>query len=446
MMECKLLKRRKMRHLKYILLGLAGLMAVQLSAQETPAPKQSKSILIKNAKAHIGNGEVINQSVIGFRNGKIDFVGNALTVNMAELKYDTVIDAKGKHLYPGFIAPNATNGLVEIDAVAASDDQRELGQYTPAVRSLVAFNTDSDVNSTVRTNGVLAAQIVPRGGTITGTSSVMQFDAWNWEDAVLKVDDAIHVNWPRMYNRSGWWAEPGTIKKSDKYDSNLASLKDYFAKAKAYFEGDYKVTDLNMEAMKGVFDGTKRVFISANFVKEINDVIAFKKEMNLQHVSIVGGYDSWMVAPRLKENNISVVIRRLHDLPMRPEDDVDLPFKLPKLLQDAGVLYCLNYAGDMERMGLRNLPFTAGTARAYGLTEEQAVASITSNTAKILGIDTTMGSIEVGKDATLFISDGDALDMRTNNLTLAYIQGRLISLDNRQIRLYKKYKTKYGVE
>ena len=111
----------------------------------------------------------------------------------------------------------------------------------------------------------------------------MSLFAWNWEDAVVKVDDAIHVNWPRMYNRSGWWAEPGTIKKSDKYDNSLASLKDYFAKAKAYYEGDYKVTDLNMEAMKGVFDGTKHVFISANFVKEINDVIAFKKEMNLQH-------------------------------------------------------------------------------------------------------------------------------------------------------------------
>lgn len=409
-------------------------------AQETPAPKQSKSILIKNATAHIGNGKVINQSVVGFRDGKIDYVGNALTVNMSELKYDTVIDARGKHLYPGFIAPNSTNGLVEIDAVKASDDQRELGQFTPAIRSLVAFNTDSDVNSTVRTNGVLVAQIVPRGGTITGTSSIMHFDAWNWEDAIVKEDDAIHLNWPRMYRRS--W-QTGEVKKSENYNKQVTQIKDYFAKALAYSKGNSNVLDLNMSAMTGLFDGSKRLFVSSDFVKELNDVIAFKKELSLQHVAIVGGYDSWMVAPRLKENNIAVVLRRLHDLPMRPEDDVDLPYKLPKLLQDAGVLFCLNNAGDMERMGLRNLPFYAGTARAYGLTEEEAIASVTSNTAKILGIDSQLGTIEIGKEATFFISDGDALDMRTNSLFLAYISGRMISLDNRQERLYEKYKTKY---
>lgn len=413
------------------------------NAQETPAPKQTKSILIKNAKAHIGNGEVINQSVVGFRNGKIDFVGNALTINMSELNYDTVIDAKGKHLYPGFIAPNSTNGLGEIDAVKASNDIRELGQFTPAIRSLVAFNTDSDVNSTVRTNGVLMAQITPRGGTITGTSSVLHFDAWNWEDAIVKEDDAIHLNWPRMYQRD--WRNGGT-KANENYNKQVAEIKDYFNKAMAYAKVENDVIDLNMEAMKGLFDGSKRLFVSSDFVKELNDVISFKKELKLEHLAIVGGYDSWMVGPRLKENNIAVVLRRLHDLPMRPEDDVDLPYKLPKLLQDAGVLFCLNNSGDMERMGLRNLPFYAGTARAYGLTEEQAIASITSSTAKILGIDATTGTIAVGKDATLFISEGDALDMRTNSLVLAYIQGRSISLDNRQIRLYEKYKTKYGVD
>ena len=246
-----------------------------------------------------------------------------------------------------------------------------------------------------------------------------------------------------MYRRS--W-ETGGIKANENYAKQVAEIKDYFAKALAYSKGKNNVTDLNMAAMRGLFDGSKRLFVSSDFVKELNDVIAFKKELKLEYVAIVGGYDSWMVAPRLKENNIAVVLRRLHNLPMRPEDDVDLPYKLPKLLQDAGVLFCLNNSGDMERMGLRNLPFYAGTARAYGLTEEEAIASITSSTAKILGIDTQLGTIEVGKDATFFISDGDALDMRTNSLFVAYISGRSISLDNRQERLYQKYKTKYGVK
>ena len=435
---------RNMKTIKYILTSVACLGFLFAQAQQTPASKQSQSILIKNAKAHIGNGEVINQSLIGFRNGKIDFVGNALTKDLSELNYDMVIDAKGKHIYPGFIAPNSTVGLTEIDAVRASVDHQEVGTYTPAVRSIVAYNTDSKITPTIRTNGVLMAQITPRGGIITGSSSIVHFDAWNWEDAVVKLDDAIHLNWPRMYRRTGWWAEPGEIKKSDNYDKALDEIKAYFAKAKAYAQGKNEVKDLNMEAMKGLFDGSKRLFISSDFVKELNDIISFKKEIGVKYISIVGGYDSWMVAPRLKENNISVVLRRLHDLPMRPEDDVDLPYKLPKLLQDAGVLFCLNNEGDMERMGLRNLPFYAGTARAYGLTEEQAIASITSNAAKILGIDDKAGTLEVGKDATFFISTGDALDMRTNNLEQAFIQGRNISLNNHQKELYEKYKAKYN--
>jgi imidazolonepropionase-like amidohydrolase len=420
---------------------------VSVAQQPTPAPKQKKSVLLLYATAHIGTGEVINQSVIGFRDGVIDFVGNALTANLNELKYDTTINLKGKHIYPGFIGLNSTIGLVEIEAVRASVDNYEVGEFNPAVRSLIAYNTDSEIQPTVRTNGVLMAQITPRGGTITGSSSVVHFDAWNWEDATIKTDDGVHLNWPRMYRRSGWWAEPGETKRSENYDKQKTEIVDYFKKAKAYYETknkDYK--DLNLEAMKGLFDGSKKLYVTSDFVKEIQDIITFKKEMGLQHVVVVGGYDAWMVAPQLKENNMAVVLRRVHDLPMRTEDDVDLPYKLPKLLQDAGVLFCLQNAGDMEQMGLRNLPFYAGTARAYGLTEEQAIAAVSYNAARILGIDNKVGSLQKGKDATFFISDGDALDMRTNNIILAYIQGRKISLTNRQIELYEKYKTKYGVE
>ena len=212
---------------------------------------------------------------------------------------------------------------------------------------------------------------------------------------------------------------------------------------KAANEGD---KDLKLEAMKGLLNGEKTLYVNVSYIKEINDVINFKRKYKLQNVVIVGGYDSWMVTDRLKENNISIIIQHIHSLPNQPEDDIDLPYKLPKLLQEAGVSYCLQYYARMEQMGTRNLPFVAGTAIAYGLSYEEGVASITLNAAKILGIDKELGSIEVGKSATLFVSEGDALDMRTSNVVIAFIDGRMINLDNHQSRNYNKYKTKYGLE
>jgi imidazolonepropionase-like amidohydrolase len=137
---------------------------------------------------------------------------------------------------------------------------------------------------------------------------------------------------------------------------------------------------------------------------------------------------------------VDVVLRRLHSLPLRPEDDIDLPYRLPALLKERGIRFCLGYAGDMEAMGLRNLPFTAGTAMAYGLSEEDALRSITLDAAAVLGVDDRLGSLEVGKQATLIVSRGDALDMRGNALTHAFIDGRALVLDDHHQQLYRVYK------
>lgn len=415
-------------------------------AQETPSPKQYNSILIINGTAHLGTGEKINRSAIVLKDGRITMVKNALTNTIDFNQYDTIIDAKDKHVYPGFIAPNTSLGLLEIEAVRATEDFHEVGVFKPHVRSLIAYNTDSEITPTVRTNGILLGQITPRGGVISGTSSIVQFDAWNWEDAVVLQDQGVHLNWPSSFKSSGWWAEPGPTKKSDKYLEKVEEIRTFFKEAEAYSKVPAAEKNLRFEAMKGVFSGEKTLYINADYVKEISAVINFKKAFSIPKVVIVGGYDAWLEAARLKENNIAVILRRTHSLPEREEDDVDLPFKLPKLLQDAGVNYCLQYTGDMEQMGTRNLPFVAGTAMAYGLEYEQAVMAISINTAKILGIEKDYGSIEEGKSATLFVSEGDALDMRTNDVSVAFIDGRMISLNNHQQRNYEKYKRKYGIE
>lgn len=411
---------------------------------------QTKSILIMNATAHLGTGKVIENSYVGIRDGKINLVADATNSRIDKASYDEVIDASGKHVYPGLIAPNSTLGLTEIEATRASNDFREVGSILPHVRSLIAYNTDSKIIPTVRCNGVLMVQATPRGGVISGTSSVIQLSGWNWEDAVYKVDDGIHINWPRIQSRKFIDEDQGfggPYEKNTAYSRQTEELKKLFTDAKAYWEtGNPEEKNLRFEAIKKLLDGTEITYIHTNDVKEIIEAVNFCNSFKLKKVVIVGGRESWMLTDLLKENNIAVMVTRVHELPEHADDDIDQSYKLPYLLQKAGILFCLNNSGDQEATGTRNLPFLAGTAAAYGLTKEQALQAVTLNTAKILGIDKTIGSLEEGKDASLFISTGDALDMRTNHVTHAYIKGTAVDLNNEQQALYEKYKTKYGLK
>jgi len=410
-------------------------------AQQTPAKKQTQAISIEGATAHIGNGEVIENALIIFENGKLTFVGSA---NTKIERKGNIINAKGQHVYPGFIAPNSTLGLVEVDAVRASDDKDEVGAMNPHIRSLIAYNTESKVVESMRPNGVLMAQVTPRGGRISGTSSIVQLDAWNWEDAAIKKDDGIHLNWPRAYTRGRWWlGEPNVLKENKNYAEQVEELTSYFAHSKAYNANKSTPKDLPFEALQGLINGNKQLFVHVDNEKGITDAVNFATTQNIKSMVIVGGYEANNVSELLKQNNIPVLVQRTHSRPSGDDHDYDLPYKLATQLVNSGVLVGLENAGDMERMNTRNLPFLAGTTVAHGLTKAQALSLITLNTAKILGVDDLVGSLEVGKDATLFISEGDALDMRTNKLSKAFIQGRDISLETHQTKLYKRYSDKY---
>ncbi|WP_148869985.1 amidohydrolase family protein [Tenacibaculum adriaticum] len=410
-------------------------------AQQTPAPKQTNDYTIEGGTAHLGNGQVIENSLIMFSNGKISFVGNA---NMKIARKGTVINAKGKHVYPGFIATNTSLGLAEIDAVRATRDFDEVGTMLPHIRSIIAYNTESKVIESMRPNGVFTAQITPRGGTVSGTSSVVQFDAWNWEDAAVKLDDGIHINWPNTFSRGRWWLgeDPG-LKPNKKYAEEVTAIKEYFEDAKRYLSGNRTPKNLPYESVQNLFNKSQKIFIHVNGKKSIIDAIDLFKSVGITNMVIVHGEEAEKVATILKANNIPVIIERAHRLPSNEDEDYDLPFRNAKILTDAGILVGLGMEGDMERMSARNLPFYAGTYAAYGLDKEEALKLITLNNAKILGIDDKVGALEVGKDATLFISEGDALDMRTNKLTDAFIQGRKLSLETHQTKLWKRYSNKY---
>lgn len=410
-----------------------------------PAPKQTGSTVITNATVHVGNGQVLNNATIVITDGKIAAVGTNVQIPAGA----TRVDAAGKHVYPGLISPVSNLGLVEIGAVRASNDVQEIGDMNPNVRTIVAYNSDSKVINTLRSNGILIANVVPQGSFVAGQSSVVQLDAWNWEDAAYKQDGGLHVYMPLLLPRprfggfggGGAAQQPPTDPVKEGLEK-IDGLKMFFREAKAYHsEPVHQTTNLKLESVKGLFDKKQKLFVHANTVKQMLVALDFVREFGFDMV-IVGGSDSWQIADLLKQNNVSVVLNQPHSLPTLEDDDVDQPFKTAAALQKAGVVFSIS-DDDGNTRG-RNLPFVAGTAAAYGLTKEEALQAITLNAAKVLGVADRTGSIEVGKDANIIISEGDILDMKTSNVTDAFIQGRKIDLNDKHKQLNERYKRKYG--
>jgi len=410
--------------------------------QPRPAAKQSQAILLLNGIAHLGNGKIIENSAITFEDGIIKAVADATVSNFDRTNFK-VIELNGAHVYPGLIAPNTNLGLIEVEAVRATNDTREVGTFNPNVRSIIAYNADSEVTPTVRSNGILMAQVVPSGGRVMGTSSIVQLDAWNYEDAIVKEDDGVWMNWPAQWRYKGFWAGGG-VAENKKYSKQINALTQFMDEAKAYCNGNEPaITNLKFKAMCPCFDKSSNTYISANNVKDIIQVIDFAETYGLKLV-LVGADDAHLITDLLVKKEIPLILNPVNRLPARQDDDVDLPFKLPSILEKAGLLFAFttpNFSGDV-----RNLSFHSGNAVAYGLDAEKAIQAMTLNAAKIIGIDKTVGSIEAGKAATLFISSGDILDVKTHNITQAFIDGREIDLSNKQSDLSDKFMGKYGLE
>ncbi len=412
-----------------------------------PAKKYDGKLFIVGGTIHVGNGRIIENGLIAVNHGTIVIVTDSNFNPPADAR---VIDAHGKQIYPGLILPVTDLGLKEIaGSVRGTNDFRELGDLNPNIRSIVAYNTDSRIINTLRSNGILLAGVAPQGGSISGSSSVVQLDAWTWEDAAYRMDGAIHLNLPAFTSRarrptgnSGDTQPPADPVKQAL--AKIEEIKDFFREAKAYLqEPVHRETNLKFEAVRGLFDKKQKLFVHGDQVRQLLVAIDFSKEFGFD-VVIVGGSESWMIADLLRQNNIAVILQEEHVLPATEDDDIDQPYKTPAQLQKAGVLFALNDTHEETRY--RNLMFNAGTAAAYGLTKEQALQAITLNSARILGIDDRTGSIEAGKDANILVCAGDILDMRSSIVEHAFIQGREINLENKQTQLYQRYMTKYGLK
>ncbi|HCM75486.1 MAG TPA: amidohydrolase [Cytophagales bacterium] len=431
-----------MKKTKYIILAMLLMANMAWAQKPVPAPAQTKPVALTGGTAHIGNGQVIENALITFEKGKITNVANAATVKMDLNGYE-VINISGKHVYPGFILANSQVGLEEVSSIRAMSDSREEGEMNPNVRAVISYNADSEFPPSFRFNGVLLAETTPRGGTISGSSSLMEMEGWNWEDALHTADIGIHMTWPAIARRQFDFSTFSFSESPNKdYDKQVTQVENFFMDAAAYGKQSNKVANLKMDAMQGLFDGTKTLFIHADNPKEIVSSIRSAQRSGVKRITLISGSGALWVAEFLKENKIPVLLPATHNLPDREDDDIDMPYKLPHLMTQAGVMVSLYNNDSMH--GSRNLGFYAGTAAAYGMSKEDALKTITSNTAIALGVDKSVGTLEVGKDATLFVSEGDALDYRTNVLSHAFIRGKHITLPGNQQELYERYSKKYG--
>ncbi|MHC4995715.1 MAG: amidohydrolase family protein [Planctomycetota bacterium] len=420
---------------------IAGRAAV--ASDQIPGPPQKKPIAIVGATIHPVQGRVIRGGTVVFDAGKIVAVGKDVAVPEGAQR----VDGSGQHVYPGLVASYTSLGLIEIGAVRASIDAREIGTMNPNVKALVAVNPDSETIPVARANGVLVALSVPTGGSISGQSALIKLDGWTFEDMALKASAGLHVNWPRMVVGGGPGGGSGGGGASLR-DRALQDLEDLFDEAEAYRKGVEAGStrhDDRLASLGPVLDGALPLIVAADRLRQIESAVAFAKRRGLRLI-IYGGYDAPLCAGLLKENNVPVIVSGTLRHPRLPHDAYDAAFTLPRRLHEAGVTFCLAGVKGGGPSGsyynVRDLANHAAQAVAYGLPRNIGLKAITQYPAQIFGVDDRIGTIRKGMDATLILTDGDAMQMATN-VKKAWIDGRVVDLSSRHTQLWKKYRQKY---
>jgi imidazolonepropionase-like amidohydrolase len=408
------------------------------------APPQSNPIILIGTVHTVSNG-VIERGMVMFDDGIITTVGDAELLERMRLTEDVeVIELpEGMHIYPGLIGANTIIGLTEISAVRATLDHTEVGEFTPEVRAAVSINPDSTLIPVTRSAGILTVGVLPLGGNITGRAAVIRMDGWTWEDMAVEDDAGLVVNWPSVRPSTAWWVTTPREEQIARAKRRLAEIDEFFTAAQSYLDAraaDASIpTDIRYEAMAPALRGESPVFIRANEIQQIESAVEWATGRGLKAM-IVGGRDAEQCADLLRRADVGVILDGVHRLPGDRDDVYDEPFTLPARLEAAGVRWCL--ASGEETAHERNLPHNAGTAVAYGLDPELGIRAITLSAAELLGVADRLGSIEVGKAATIIVTDGNPLEVTTKTW-MAYIDGRRISLVDKQKILTEKYLEKY---
>ena len=401
-----------------------------------PGKASDTAVLLTGLTVHSVTSGVSTDTDVLISDGKIAAIGKDLTAPEGA----TVMALDGKHLYPGLIALANQLGLIEIEAVRSTDDSTEVTQTNPDIKARVAYNADSEVIPTIRSNGFAYAMVYPSGSMLMGQSSLMQLDAWNYQDAVVADATGLHVRWPNASTLGSRWNPRPADEVRKANAKQLEALQQHFKAAKAYYDAEQAGlnhgVDSRWHEMIAVFKGERPLFVHADDERQIRQAMLLAKQYNLK-LTIVGARDSWRMADELAAEKVAVIYTAPYGLPSRVDENFRQAFVTPKVLQDAGVQYALSLDGYWDT---RNLVFAAGQAISYGLTPEQALRSVTINAAQIAGVADTIGSIEVGKAASLVVSDGDIFDYLGHNVTHLWIDGRAVDLNNRHKQLHDKYR------
>ena len=407
-----------------------------------PGAPQSRPVALVGGTIHPVSGPTIRDASLIFEDGRIAAIGPDLEVpDGAE-----VIRLKGRHVYPGLIEAHSRIGLTEISAVRATRDERETGRINPNVKANVSVNPDSEIMPVTRSNGVLLALTAPAGGLISGRAAVLQLDGWTYEDMTLKADAALIVNWPRMSPALRRPDDEPAEQQISERNQSLQRLRELFDDARAYAKAraanpSEQEFDIRLDSLIPVIEKQIPLLVAANGIQEIQSSVAFAREQNLRMI-LFGGYDAVECASLLKQNNVPVIISAVHRSPRYRQDDYDASYTLPERLRAAGIEFCVSGSNRSSASNVRNLPYHAATAAAYGLSRAEALKSVTLYPARILGVDDRVGSLEIGKDATLIVTSGNPLET-TTQIEAAWIQGRRVDLDDRHKQLYRKYREKY---
>lgn len=410
---------------------------------------QAESLLLTGATIHTVTGGVISNGEVLVQDGKIASVVDGAKPTRAIFPSDAKrIDLSGLHLYPGMIALNTDLGLVEIDAVRSTVDEREVGDYTPDVYSWLAVNPDSELLPVARANGVSHFEPVPFGSVVSGQSGLLALAGWTTEQMVVKKSIALHVFWttvsldttPKEKARN-----PAKWKSLEDQDQErkekLRQLDDFFAEARAYAKAKEAAKDFQIvpawEAMLPVVRGEIPVTIHADEVRQIRSAVGWAVTNQVKLV-LADALEAWRVADLLATNHIPVIFNHVFTTPQRDADSYDVNFRAAGVLTKAGVKVVFSGGGASL---VKNMPYAAAQAVAFGLPAEAALKGITIYPAEIAGVADRIGSIETGKDATFFLTDGDVLDIRSN-VKRMWIGGREVNLENRHTRLYEKYRNR----
>jgi len=410
------------------------------------APLGAADLALTGGTVHTVSGPVLEGATVLIEEGTVVEVGRNVPVPPGT----PVRDVTGLHVYPSLIAADTVLGLVEVGSVRGTIDVSEVGEVHPHIRAEVAVNPDSELLPVAISGGVLLAGVSPHGGIISGTSAILALEGWTWEDMTQRSPTGLWISWPAMGIRRGPGAKPSPAEQEKARDRRVKTIRDAFREARAWHVardamGDRQVprheNDARWEAMGPVLSGEVPVFVRAGRRAQIEAALDWAREEGVDIV-IAGGADAWRIARRLADEGVPVILDPVLALPAREWEPYDTRFAAAARLHEAGVEFCISTgAGSFGAAGVRNLPYMAAMASAFGLPREEALKSVTLYPARILGVDDRFGSIGPGKDATLIVTDGDILEI-TSSVRRAFLHGEELDLSDRHKRLYDKYRNR----